>query len=367
MRISEKQSDIFSILKGFLPLLVVVLHTSFDASLCYRDGVEAFIRVLITKIGGVAVPSFFFISGILFFTKLQEWDWETWENKALKRIKTLLLPYVLWILIAFVLKFVRSILKHELPKLSITSLQCFFTSNGALRMFFDRPLEEWSISILGYAVDASKPIDAPLWYIRELIVLVLLSPLIWKAIKVSSSYVLAVFGILYLLNVGLPFVLISPTALFFFGAGAAFTIDGKDFLNAFHRYKVLSFAASAIFLFLSFLITDSLWNGLVFRCFVLSNVVMIFNIVSDMYDAGRIRPNQLLTDSSFFIYAGHAVLITEISNFLLWRALPITTEWMALLKVFLRPAIAVGICLLIFSIMRKTCPKTLSVLTGGRG
>lgn len=288
------------------------------------------------------------------------------EKKVLKRTNTLLIPYVLWISIAFVLKFVWAILKHDLPGFSIQSLQCFFTCNGALRLFYDRPIVEWCGSVLGYAVDASKPIDGPLWYVRELIVLVLLSPLIWKAIKVSRYYVVALFGICYLLIIGLPFVLISPTALFFFSAGAAFTIGGKDFLNVFHRYKVLSFSASAIFLFLTFLITDSLWNGLVHRCFVLSNVVMIFNIVSDIYDAGRIHPNKLLTDSSFFIYAGHVVLITELSNFFLWRVLPITTEWMAVLKVFLRPAVAVGICLLIFSIMRKICPKTLSVLTGGR-
>lgn len=81
MKISKKQSDIISILKGLLPVLVVVLHTSFDASLCYRDGVESFLRVLICKIGGVAVPVFFFISGILFFTKLQEWDWTVWKKR----------------------------------------------------------------------------------------------------------------------------------------------------------------------------------------------------------------------------------------------------------------------------------------------
>lgn len=70
MQITEKQSDILSILKGFLPLLVVSFHTSFDANLSYSDGLESFLRVLISKIGGIAVPAFFFISGILFFARL---------------------------------------------------------------------------------------------------------------------------------------------------------------------------------------------------------------------------------------------------------------------------------------------------------
>lgn len=366
MTISERQSNIFSILKGLLPILVVAYHTSYYASLSYRDGVESFLRVLICNIGAVAVPVFFFISGILFFTKLQEWHWSIWKHKVLKRINTLFFPYVIWLLIDFVMKYVRAILKHDLPGFSIKSLQCYFTSNGALRIFYDRPYFLWDNSIWGYFVDISKPIDAPLWYVRELMVLVLLSPFIWKILKISSNYIIVLFGLLYLLNAGLPFVLISPTALFFFGAGAAFSIGGKDFLTVFHQYKILSFAASAVLLILSFLVTDSLWNGLVSRCFVMSSVVMIINLVSDLYDRGKLHPNKLLTDSSFFIYAGHAVLITDISNFLLWRTLPITTEWMAVLKVFLRPAFTVGICLLIFTIMKKVCPRTLGLLTGGR-
>lgn len=81
------------------------------------------------------------------------------------------------------------------------------------------------------------------------------------------------------------------------------------------------------------------------RLFVIVSVVAVFNLVGDLYDKG-LRPVGILTDSSFFIYASHLVLITEISNFLLWRILPITAEWMLVLKVFLRPAVAVGICLL---------------------
>lgn len=284
----------------------------------------------------------------------------------MKRIHTLFMPYILWVLIAFVLRFVWGIIKHDLPGFSIQSLQCFFTSNGALRLFYDRPIVEWCSSTLGYAVDISKPINGPLWYVRELIVLVILSPLIWKVIKISSNYIIVVFGLLFLLNVGLPFVLISPTALFFFSAGASFSIGDNDFLNVFHRYKVLSFTGSAVFLLLPFLIIKPIWNDFFYRCFVLSNVVMMFNLVYELYDADRIHPYKLLTESSFFIYACHSVLITEISNFLLWRALPITVEWMSVLKVFLRPAVAVGISLLIFSIMKKVCPRTLGILTGGR-
>ncbi len=364
--ITDKQKNTINILKGFLPILVVILHTSFDAGLRYQDGIEAFLRVIVTKVGGIAVPCFFFISGILFFTKLKNWDWETWNDKLKKRIKSLFIPFVLWIAVTFVLKFAWGIFKHELPGFSISAIKNYFISRGGLRMFYDRPIVEFANSFLGYTVDASKPLDGPLWYVRDLIVLVLLSPVIWTILNKSRYYAVAILGLIYLLFIGFPFVLVSPTGLFFFSAGAAFSMSGKDFLETFRKFKLPSIILSIIFLVMAFVITNPIWNDLVYRLFVISTVVTIFNVTAGLYDAGRIKPVKLLTDSSFFIYASHAVLITEISNFLLWRALPITAEWMLVLKIFLRPAVAVGICLLIFVVMRKICPKILGLLTGGR-
>lgn len=364
--ITDRQSYSINFLKGILPILVVGLHTSIGEGLDYHNGLEPFLRVLIVKAGGMAVPIFFFISGLLFFDRMQEWDWTIWKTKTIKRIRTLFLPFVLWIAITFIMKFVWGILKNEIQGFNITALLDFFASNGAFRMFYDRPLVEYSDSVLGYAVNESKPLDGPLWYVRDLMVLVILSPLIWKFIKKAGQYAILTFLGIYLLIIGLPFVLISPVSLFFYSFGAAFSISGKDFLEYFKRFRIPSYIISSIFLVLSIMIVHPVWSGVIHRCFIIASVIAIFNLTVYLYDAGRLKPVKLLTDSSFFIYASHAVLITEISNFLLWRILPITAEWMLVLKVFLRPAVAVGICLFIFVAMRKICPKTLGALTGGR-
>lgn len=364
--VTERQNNTINILKGLLAVLVVAFHTSYGAGLRFQDGFEPFLRDLFCKFGGIAVPCFFFISGMLFFIKLNKWDREIWKDKLRKRIKSLFVPFVLWIAIAFVLRFAWGILKHELPEFSISAIKNYFISCGGLRMFYDRPYHLITDSSLGYIVDDSKPLIAPLWYVRDLIVLVLLSPVIWTILKKSRYYAVAILGLIYLLFIGFPFVLVSPTGLFFFSAGAAFSMSGKDFLESFRKFKLPSIILSLIFLVLAFAITNPIWNDLVYRLFVISTVVTIFNLTAGLYDAGRIKPIKLLTDSSFFIYASHAVLITEISNFLLWRTLPITAEWMLVLKVFLRPAVTVGMCLLIFVVMRKICPKILGLLTGGR-
>lgn len=364
--IHTKHSQAIDILKCVLPILVVAIHTSNSAELDFHNGLEPFLRILIVKIGSIAVPCFFVISGYLFFMKLQEWNWNDWGKKIKKRARTLLIPFLLWIIIDFVAKYLWGVMKSEIDGFSLLSFKTFFFDSGGLRMFWDRPLVEYNNSLLGYLVDSSKPIDGPLWYVRDLMVMVLFAPLIWKMLKSTRYYALAALCAIYLFFIGFPFVLVSPIALFFFSFGASFSISGKDFLEVFRSIRFLSYSLSVILLALSFIIEGPVWGELITRMFVVVSVVALFNLVSDLYDKGQ-RPAKLLTDSSFFIYASHTVLITEISNFILWRALPIMAEWMLVLKVFLRPAVTVGLCLLLFVIMKKICPKTLSLLTGGRG
>lgn len=44
-----------------------------------------------------AVPTFFLISGYLFFTNLQVWDLGLWKTKIYSRIHTVLIPYIIWV------------------------------------------------------------------------------------------------------------------------------------------------------------------------------------------------------------------------------------------------------------------------------
>lgn len=57
----KHQSDVINIMKGLLAIWVVALHTSYDNSMRWFDGVEPFLRVFIVRTGGIAVPAFFLI------------------------------------------------------------------------------------------------------------------------------------------------------------------------------------------------------------------------------------------------------------------------------------------------------------------
>ncbi|MCQ2155773.1 MAG: acyltransferase [Bacteroidales bacterium] len=368
MKITDRQSQVIDYLKGILPIVVIVLHTSYALDLVADGGAESFVRLAIMRFGAMAVPTFFFISGFLFFGKLEEnWDWKIYLDKCRKRIKSLLVPFILWIVIYLILKFLFLSLKSGFRDGVLASFLSYFRNNGGWRIFWDCKQDVVSTNIFGYGVPNRKPFLAPMWYIRDLMVCVLAAPLIRCFLKYCSAAGLFVLMLLYLLNIGLPFSGFSLAAFFFFSAGGWFRIRQKDFIGTFSKVGWPAFIVSVIALATSiFLDTSSLFFLPVQHTFVISTVIYIFPFADKLLQKGKIRVNRTLSEASFFVYTVHSVLILDFSNFILWRLLPFTNAPVCFIKVFLRPALATLICLSVFLIMRKFTPRTLSLLTGSR-
>lgn len=62
-----KQPQVVDILKGLLPIIVAVYHTSAGVGSCL-DSPSSFLRVVFCEMGQVAVPMFFMISGYYFLS-----------------------------------------------------------------------------------------------------------------------------------------------------------------------------------------------------------------------------------------------------------------------------------------------------------
>lgn len=355
MVLTDKQSNTINLLKGILPIMVVALHTSSSAEpLEYFGSVESFLRVLLYKLGEAAVPAFFFISGYLFFNGFEKWNWKKWGIKLKKRVVTLLVPYLLWMIVVFFGLYLRSYALSEIPSLNFETLRDSFESSGGLRMFYDRPVQ-------------NKPIDLPLWYVRDLMILFVLAPVIWRFLKSTKRIGIGFLALAYILDIGIPISGFSMTGFFFLSCGAWFAIKGQDYTDYFGKIRKYIYPTSAILLTACFAVHNSvgLLESILVKLFIISFVATLFCLAYALISAGH-GHIRLLTDSSFFTYAIHNILITDVANFLLWRLFPITTEWMSVIKVFLRPALSVVICLLLFVVLRKVCPKALALLTGGR-
>lgn len=141
----------------------------------------AFIRQILAT---VAVPYFFLVSGYFLAQRSGEPGW--WGRAFVKRLRTLGVPYLVWCLVPFLL---FSILWPVGSSAGICARAQMKASSVAAAFglnFFTNP-------------EANRP----LWYLRDLFLLVLLSPFIGWLVRKTRGWILAAFGVLYLaLNPG---------------------------------------------------------------------------------------------------------------------------------------------------------------------
>lgn len=195
-----------------LSLLVVFIHslgTTDDlAFFAFRDFFSNYFCSFV-------VPTFFIISGYLFFLKTEEsFTSKLYLKKIRTRTITLLIPYVVWNLLAVLLDFI----KWYIGQVSWLNYGEESFSRLLLLTFF------------GDLSDASSgvyyPINLPLWYIRDLMVLCLLTPLIYVICKrIGLLYLVALLA-LYLF--GINFSYISITGVLFFSVGAFLSIHKQE-------------------------------------------------------------------------------------------------------------------------------------------
>jgi len=100
---SESDSRMIDFLRIPLAFLVVLWH-SFQLEHSDRGGgmsifnnLNSFVQVFFSEsICTLAVPTFFIISGFLFYGGLDAWNWQLWLGKVKKRSRSLLLPFLVW-------------------------------------------------------------------------------------------------------------------------------------------------------------------------------------------------------------------------------------------------------------------------------
>lgn len=86
----------------------------------------------------VCVPTFYLISGYLFFIGLEKWNWNNYLNKLRKRVRSLLVPFLIWNTI-YILLTLFSVIRHE----GWIGIQSFFEDNGYWRLYWD--CNQWNL------------------------------------------------------------------------------------------------------------------------------------------------------------------------------------------------------------------------------
>lgn len=191
---SERQKlfNMFDVLRFPMAFLVVMIHCQryWDDSIHFEGlsgdtlSINALIQYTFSDLlPSCAVPIFFMISGYLFFANMRQWDWSLYHSKMKRRIHTLLIPYILWISLAIL---------ETVAAISITStfwgkpwhrMIDWFSENGWLRLYWDCYSWSQGTNLFGVELFGTSPTITPLWYVRDLIVCVLMIPLIYLIVN----------------------------------------------------------------------------------------------------------------------------------------------------------------------------------------
>lgn len=101
---------------------------------------------------------------------------------------------------------------------------------------------------------------------------------------------------------------------------------------------------------------------------VILSVIAFFNFTVWLLERGYEIECQALSSATFFIYTFHMFLALMITNMIFTRLIPQSeTYWVSMLICYLfTPPMAIAICLLVQNLMKRICPRILSVLTGSR-
>ena len=321
----------------------------------------------------IAVPLFFFISGYLFF-KQREFNVNIYKKKLYSRMRTLLVPYFLWNLIAIVWQAVRlvPIFSSLFPgayktEVHISLIRIFntFFNNTLQNGIFVSPIEYTMTEI----INEPYPIDIPLWYIRDLIVMVVISPLVYWLIRKCNYWYIIILGLTWFLkSAWLPsggYIGMIITALFFFSWGGFHSIGDMDFVEIMRKFRFI------ILLYLPIAFFDTLtmftpYNGYIHSVGILIGLVVVVNIAAWMLESGKARVNCLLVNSTFFVYALHKLIIDDVAKivFSVLR-LPDNTYVMLFFYVVI-PIVTVMICIGLYKLLDRLSPVACSILTGGR-
>jgi surface polysaccharide O-acyltransferase-like enzyme len=366
----ELQSRTINFLRFPLMLMVVFIHNQhleidmqdvnyFDLSL--SDMYSIIVTIGHFTLTAIAVPCFFIISGYLFFYKTTNFSKEIYIGKLKKRIFTLFLPYIIWNILSICVKMLFAIKNGEM-----NIFEANLYEKGFLSIFWN--YSSW----LNFVTDQTfyGPGLLPLWYLRDLILTVIITPFIYYFIQRTKLFGIILIGLLYYFQLGFEILNYNLNqliaAVFFFSVGGYFSLNSKNIILEFRKIKNLSFALSSVFLVLSIYFFQTEIFRFILPIYIIFGIISIFNLTSVLIENKKFKDNDFLSNASFFIYLSHTILILSISRNILDKII-VTNDFLSLsIKYVLTPFICVSFCIFLYWLLSKYFKRFTFYLTGGK-
>ena len=293
-------SEVISQLR--LPLIVLVTYAHSYSGGAGGDVLRLLVGQTLVK---VSVPVFFIVSGYLFFRNVVQWNLEVYVGKIRRRARSLLLPYLVWNLLM-------------VAKLHTFSWSMFWNYWGHAGMQTD-----W----LGHENWMTAPANLPLWFLRDLMVVSLFSPIIYIGLRHRGTAIVGVLTVVYLSGVG-AFALpgLSACSLCFFSIGALLGIRKQSLIRTALRVELPAYILSAgLVVAMQFAYGTPVFSSLMLA-FRLTGAAAVLCLGRRLLSVTARRLPAVCSKASYFVYLAHYVFFLSFIDAVFFR-LPGCDTW----------------------------------------
>ena len=306
-------------------------------------------HILSEVIGYVAVYAFFFISGYLMFLGVEKYDIQLYKSKLYRRIKNLVIPYLLWNIIYLIIAIGYTYHKER------------------VLLFQDWNLVDWLKPFYCYGDNSRFPIAGPLWFVRDLFMIFLLSPFIFISIK-RLGIIMPIFCMVLSFSDVIPNVIhVRFSSLAYVVWGGYFSINKVSVSSLCVKYNKM------LLLIYLIVIPVSIWSESTAYAHIVDNiskfigVFTLFSVFSLITVKSRNMWSKCITDASFYLYAMHLLLIIYCREFILTNFKVVSNNNVSLYSIYFSTiVVCIVICTLTYHISRKISPRFTTLLTGSR-
>lgn len=349
--IQEIQSKAIDILRFPLAVMIVAVHTYFNESLNLRgteipftgEWAHNFIKLCSIYLTDCAVPFFFAISGYLYFLKTPHLTKALYIDKTKKKVVSLMIPFFLW---------------------NVLSI-CIYPSS-----FIDASLAQkvtgfWSLDFtIGMS---SGPWNGPLWFLRDLFIVMLFTPIIELVLRKLGYWPFIIFILLQILHLAYLFPGLSAFSFAFFTFGGWLAIKKSNFSQNLTKKTRMAIVIVGIVMLIVRYITGEMpvISWYVLQIWIWSQMALYWVIALIIAEKNHnIMIWKKLAASGMVIYCMHRIINSKISALGLWLlGKPEISGLEAVLLYIITISLTVAICYTVHLFISKY--KILTLLLEG--
>lgn len=368
---TDLRSQSLDLLRFPLALFVVAVHVF--SPFPYIDTADmpvtdAIFRFVAAFIKDQSVPVYFFIAGYVFFLGV-DMSIDAYAGKLRRRCNSLLMPYLVWNTVA-----ILYMLKVFLPGISSVSE---FAGSGGLDLSLSAFIESFRDDRFGIApydtgyTDGTFPIDKPLWFVRDLMIMALISPAIYTLYRLPSrtaTSVLAAATLVWTAHIpGLGHLAQLLEAFVFFAWGGFMSYHRRDMMLEFKRCFVTSMILYPLLATAVMILSPHRPEAMMYvkSINIIVGLFFFYNLSAWLVSHKHLKASPFLASASFFIYCGHFIILDPIARRVFGIISP-QTDLAAATAYIIIYVLIIGILLVTYALMRRFTPRLLAPFTGGR-